>query len=101
MGLRDAFSTILALRRTILALDRAAAAQERIALALERLAFVTAPPPLPEPTKEELTKTTPAYHREDELVRIEQFRGKVYASTKREATDEEINDYLDGRELRL
>ncbi len=89
------------MRRVLKAIDRLVLAEEAQASALTRIADRFSPRPLPQATKDDLATTGPSYGRDQDFVKIEEFKGKVWDAARREPSEEEIIDFLDGREVRL
>jgi len=97
----DFLNRLVTTRRLLKTLDRLATAQEQQVLLLARLADRLAPVPLPDASKTELLTTGPSWGRDSEFVRIEEFVEKCERDLKRPPTEDEIVDFLEGRELRI
>lgn len=82
-------------RRALRALDRIADAQWESTLLLRRIADRVAPEPLPaDPIA--LKTTGVSFSKDQEQVRIQAFVEQCYRDLKREPTEQEIVDHLDG-----
>lgn len=102
MGTLKTLGTYVRLRGLVKTLDRIATAQEAQLVLLTRLADWFAPPDLPPPPEQLLRQTTGAsYNRDSEIVRIEAMRTQLTQRLKREPTDEELLQELDGVESGL
>lgn len=100
MKFTDAFSRIITMRRMIIAIERLATASEQQTQLLQRIADHFAPPPQTV-SKDDLRETGASSVRYAELGRIQDFQDRVRKDLGREATEEEIVDFLDGREVSL
>ena len=100
MAFTDYISRILTLRRLLKIADRIAAAQERQAAAQERLADFFAPVVV-EPSKADLKESGPSWTDLAEQGRVQEFVERCVQDVGREPTEEEIERFLDGEEVRL
>lgn len=101
MTIADTFSRILTMRRFLRAMDRIAAAQEQQTHLLRRIADHLAPAPPPTVSADDLRQTGSSSVNYTELGRIQDFTDKVRKDLGREPTEDEIVDFLDGREVSL
>lgn len=101
MTIADAFSRILTMRRMIRAIERLATAQEQQITLLARIADAIAPPRPVAVSPEDLRQTGSSSVNYTELGRIQDFTDKVRKDLGREPTEDEIVDFLDGREVSL
>jgi hypothetical protein len=97
----DFLNRFVTARRLLRTLDRLATAQEQQVALLARIADRVAPTPLPEASKTDLLTTGPSYGRDADFVRIEEFIERCEKDLKRPPTEDEIVDFLEGRELRI
>lgn len=97
----DLLARFVTTRRLLRTLDRMAAAQEQQLVLLGRIADRIAPVPLAEPSKADLRETGPSWGRDADFVRIEEFIQKCEQDLHRAPTEDEIVDFLEGRELRI
>lgn len=83
-------------RRLLRTLDRIALALEQQSILLQRLAdrFV---PLTPMVSAEDLNTSGPTFSRDEEQVRIQSFVATMQKDLKRDPTDEEVVDFLEGR----
>ena len=100
MSLRSTLRLFSTTRRFLRTLDRIAVAQEQQTLLLQRIADRVAPLPI-EFHAEDLKQTGPAFSRDEEQARIQDYVERCEKDLKRQPTDEEIVRYLDGEEVRL
>ena len=97
----DFLARFVTARRLLRTLDRLATAQEQQVQLLARIADRVAPVPLAEPTKADLVSTGPSYGRDSEFAKIEEFVRVCERDLKRAPTEDEIVDFLEGRDLRI
>ena len=97
----DFLSRFVHTRSMLKALNRLATAQEHQTVLLSRIADRVAPIPLADASTADLTSTGPSYGRDSEFVRIEAFVEQCERDLKRPPTEDEVVDFLEGRELRI
>lgn len=100
MPFTDYVSRILALRRLIKAAERIAHEQEKQTLLLQRLADRFAPE-APTVEKADLRDTGASFVSLEEQGRIQDFVERAWRDAGREPTEEEIERFLDGEDVRL
>lgn len=88
-------------RRVIKSLERLAVASERQVDLLQRLADRLAPVPPPDPSKLDLLHTGPSFGRDREFAEIEAAKDQLSRTLKRDPDEQELVDFLDGKEQSL
>ena len=96
----DVVTRILALRRMIRAVERLADAQEQQNKLLARLADRFAPL-APDVSKEDLRSSGASFVSLEEQGKIQDFTEKVWRDAGRDPTEEEVERFLDGEDVRL
>jgi hypothetical protein len=100
VGLTDAWTRILALRRTILALETIAQEQRAQTILLQRIADQIAPE-RPLASEADLKQTGASHISYDDMGKIQDFTEDIQRKLGREPTEQEIVDFLDGVDVRL